>query len=303
MKQRKILFGLFLGILFLFCSAYNAYGQEEEIDYNLEYKKECSVKHCMVTIPTLRKPENDEYFSSEDIYLTGLTPNKTRISIYVDGVYEGEAVVNEDASGTANFYFKVNKNIEIGSHKWSVISWTMNKWGRSFVSVENTFIIKTKEQNIIRSSESINQEISTKKEATTTSTESNLTEENSDISSIKEEKVSGIKISMQDNDKSVVVSESGIDDVSVSVNKIEENMLVVDKSKSEEVNKNSEITKEAENIVTEEVSVEDLQNEKQSRNGIFEEIYKKNKNKIIGIGLLSVVVIVSILSLLFTKKK
>ena len=62
MKQRKILFGLFLGILFLFCSAYNAYGQEEEIDYNLEYKKECSGKHCMVTIPTLRKPENDEYF-------------------------------------------------------------------------------------------------------------------------------------------------------------------------------------------------------------------------------------------------
>jgi len=304
MKQKIFLFLAFLFISFTFTSYCRA--EEEKINYNLEYGKQCIEKHCMISIPTLRKPENDKYFVGQEIFLTGLTPNKTRISIYIDDLYQGEAVVNEDKSGTANFYFKLDENIKTGNHKWSAIAWSMTRWQRSFVSEEHTFTIEIKEKKVIDLSDANKEFIS--EENISTSTKEDLLKENSLISSTKEENIAKndleIKVDAKTQDKEVVINKDKETSVNVNINnQKEENMLVVDKSKSEISEKDDKTSEKLQGSKIDENLKQEILKETDAKTGILSKIYKLGKSKIMGMVLLILVMVVSFISLLFSRKK
>lgn len=303
MRQKIFLFLVFFGFFSLFFFGCKA--QEEQIDYNLEYSKECSLKNCDVPIPTLRKPDNDKYLSKKAIYLTGLTWNDTKISVYIDGVYQGEANINTDKSGIGNFYFKVNENLEAGSHKWSAVAWTLNNWGRSYVSKENTFEILIPKNKVIDLS---SQDTLTLE--STSSTTNNLSEE-SVISSIKEKSENEVVIISNENNKKVIVEKSENPDVSITVNKSEEKKLVVDdtsskmtSSKVSEEKKSDNENMEEKNSITENLQKASLNESLKDK--IKQELDfsdKTAKNRMIGIGLLVLIIIISSISALIKRKK
>jgi len=115
-----------------------------EIDHNAELNKVCKPMNCIVPVPTLVDPYEDLIKIDQDFYLTGLTWNNTKIYIYVDDIYQGEAtVIDDDDSNTANFYYLIENNSLLeGQHEWKVIAWTETMRKRSYVSAENNFIIE-----------------------------------------------------------------------------------------------------------------------------------------------------------------
>jgi len=115
-----------------------------EIDHNAELNKVCKPMNCVVPVPTLVDPYEDLIKIDQDFYLTGLTWNNTKIYIYVDDIYQGEAtVIDDDDSNTANFYYLIENNSLLeGQHEWKVIAWTETMRKRSYVSAENNFIIE-----------------------------------------------------------------------------------------------------------------------------------------------------------------
>jgi len=115
-----------------------------EIDHNAELNKVCKPMNCVVPVPTLVDPYEDLIKIDQDFYLTGLTWNNTKIYIYVDDIYQGEAtVIDDDDSDTANFYYLIENNSLLeGQHEWKVIAWTETMRKRSYVSAENNFIIE-----------------------------------------------------------------------------------------------------------------------------------------------------------------
>lgn len=150
----------------------------QSVDMNEEYGETCTLRKCQVPIPTLIAPDKASFSGKNDIYLTGLTWNNTKIQVYLDEKYQGEAVVQEDDSGVGNFYYKLASNtVNKGGHKWAVIAKSV--YSRSLVSKENTFNVtsdiqkpilpKTEESSI----EPINEEINILENtsSTTSSTE------------------------------------------------------------------------------------------------------------------------------------
>lgn len=132
---KKIFFLVSIFAIFFFVSA-PAHAQP--VDMNEEYGATCTLRKCQVPIPTLISPDKASFSGKNDIYLTGLTWNNTKIQVYLDEKYQGEAVVSKDDSGIGNFYYKLAPNtVNKGSHKWSVIA--QSAYSRSFVSKENTF--------------------------------------------------------------------------------------------------------------------------------------------------------------------
>jgi hypothetical protein len=141
---RKIFFGVaFFGLAILFANSVSA--ANIDIDYGAELNKACKPSHCIVPIPTLVNPNEKIIKIDENFYLTGLTWNNTRIDIYLDDQYQGEAIViNDDDSDIANFYYLIESSSLLeGQHKWEVIAWTKSMRKRSYVSVENKFTIET----------------------------------------------------------------------------------------------------------------------------------------------------------------
>jgi hypothetical protein len=138
---------MFLGIIFFILSilfTQSVLAADINIDHNVELNKVCKPMNCVVPIPTLVDPQEDIIKIDQDFYLTGLTWNDTKIYIYVDNVYQGEAVVvNDEESDTANFYYLIENNSLLeGQHEWKVIAWTKSMHKRSYVSTENNFTIE-----------------------------------------------------------------------------------------------------------------------------------------------------------------
>jgi len=140
---RKIFFGVTLFVLSVLL-ANPVSAAEVDIDYSAELDKVCKPSHCVVPVPTLVDPNEKIIKIDENFYLIGLTWNNTKIDIYVDNEYQGKAiVVNDDDSDTANFYYLVENHLLLeGQHEWKVIAWTENMRKRSYISVENKFIIE-----------------------------------------------------------------------------------------------------------------------------------------------------------------
>ncbi len=134
---KKIFLSMSIFTIFLFVSGI---ANAQEIDTNEEYGKTCTLRKCEVPIPTLIAPDKVNFSGKNDIYLTGLTWNNTKIQVYLDAQYQGEAVVQKDDSDIGNFYYKIEANtVDKGNHKWAVIA--TSGYSRSFVSKENTFYV------------------------------------------------------------------------------------------------------------------------------------------------------------------
>ncbi len=137
LKKTFLLMSIFT--IFLFVSSPV---KAQSVDMNEEYGKTCTLRKCEVPIPTLIAPDKASFSGKKDIYLTGLTWNNTKIQVYLDAQYQGEAVVQKDDSDIGNFYYKLNANtVDKGSHRWSVIA--TSGYSRSFVSKENTFYVSS----------------------------------------------------------------------------------------------------------------------------------------------------------------
>ncbi len=142
MIKKIFLSAVFIGLALWFTNPVRA--ANITVDYNAELTKNCKPSHCVVPVPTLINPQNSIIEINKKIYLTGLTWNNTKISIYLDNKYQGRAtVVNDQNSDTANFYYLIDKKILVGHHEWQVIAWTENMRRRSYLSTSNSFTIRT----------------------------------------------------------------------------------------------------------------------------------------------------------------
>lgn len=136
---KKIFLLMSIFTIFLFVSSPV---KAQSVDMNEEYGKTCTLRKCEVPIPTLIAPNKASFSGKNDIYLTGLTWNNTKIQVYLDAQYQGEAVVQKDDSDIGNFYYKIEANtVDKGNHKWAVIA--TSGYSRSFVSKENTFYVSS----------------------------------------------------------------------------------------------------------------------------------------------------------------
>jgi hypothetical protein len=91
--------------------------------------------------PTLIQPANNSFTANTKPLITGLTPNDTRVNIYIDGAYTGVTQILAHKSGTANFAFSSYANLKIGSHK--ITATAEDVYGRkSAMSQETTFTIE-----------------------------------------------------------------------------------------------------------------------------------------------------------------
>jgi hypothetical protein len=185
-----------------------------------EFLKQCSLSKCRIPIPTLKDPNNKNFDLGQKIYLTGLTWNNTIIDVYVDGLYVGNAVVrNDEKSDTANFYLEFENNLNTGSHKWSVIAWSLNRGSRSFVSDENIFTVLKGEATQTQIHEQ-------KTEATSTTSTSSISEEKEVMEVISEETDIPVSVDTSDIQIGVEVTSSEEKDMIVDITetKLEENV-------------------------------------------------------------------------------
>lgn len=83
-----------------------------------------SVEASSLSAPTILSI--DDNFSEESnsaLMIKGLTKANTEVDIYIDNIYQGAAIVNNENGETDNFYFSVKINLAIGSHYISAVAW------------------------------------------------------------------------------------------------------------------------------------------------------------------------------------
>lgn len=105
--------------------------------------------------PTIFKPiVNNETISSRP-FIVGLAKNDSRVKIYIDKKYDGELLVKNHPSGTANFAYKPAVALIRGAH--SVYAVAADKRGKTSVW-SNTIEFSTKSSAIAQSAEEEKQE-------------------------------------------------------------------------------------------------------------------------------------------------
>lgn len=130
---KKIFFLMSIFAIFFFVSSP---ANAQLVDTNDDYGATCTLRKCEIPTPTLIAPDKASFSGKNDIYLTGLTWNNTKIQVYLDAKYQGEAIVQKNDSGIGNFYYKISPNkLDRGNHKWAVIA--RGAYSRSSVSKEN----------------------------------------------------------------------------------------------------------------------------------------------------------------------
>lgn len=73
-----------------------------------------------VGVPTLLSPVNDLKTQKRKPLITGVTENETKVAVYVDGTYNGQAKVANDPSGIANFSYTPFLDLTFGTHQIQV---------------------------------------------------------------------------------------------------------------------------------------------------------------------------------------
>lgn len=292
MKKVALIFKktIFLSVaLFLFFVITNSV-KAAEINYDSEFSKKCSLRNCNVPIPTLDKPNNQSLYFDEKFYITGLTWNNTEVDIYVDGKYKGSAaVVNDENSDTANFYYLVkDKSLFEGSHNWEAIAWSKNGRDRSFVSQENKFEIKLKSSPVVNSIPDTKvPEVILEQTETTPVTTGN-------INSI-DSKDATVTITTDEAQGNVAVD---------TATSSEGNVNIIE---SREIDKNISAISEKQEVKTEDTeAIQPATPDDSSKDIIKDDLdlqSDQTRNKKLGIFLLFALVVIVIFSVVVTKKK
>ncbi|MDO8668301.1 MAG: hypothetical protein Q7K35_04380 [bacterium] len=100
--------------------------------------------------PTLLKPVVNKNTSPNRPFVVGLAKNDSKIKIYIDKKYNGELIVNNHLSGTANFAYKPVVALVRGEH--SVYTVAVDKRGKESI-LSNTVKFFTKNSAIAQSAE------------------------------------------------------------------------------------------------------------------------------------------------------
>lgn len=73
----------------------------------------------------------------------GLSPENSEVMVYLNGVYEGNAEVNREQTGTDNFYYQIKQDLNEGTHSVTVIAKDKTSLRLSNVSNEYHFSINS----------------------------------------------------------------------------------------------------------------------------------------------------------------
>lgn len=69
-----------------------------------------------IPAPTVLSPIDEESFTTPTPTFTGVTKNKTRVSVFLDGRFHGSAKVRNHESGTASWVYTPEKSLRPGRH-------------------------------------------------------------------------------------------------------------------------------------------------------------------------------------------
>ncbi len=98
---------------------------------------------CNVPTPTVIKPGKGlVYPHGNNVLITGLSWNQTKVDLYIDGVYEGRVHMREHSSGVGNFWYRPSRAIRAGSHTLYTIARSLNEWDRSPRSILISFTVQ-----------------------------------------------------------------------------------------------------------------------------------------------------------------
>lgn len=97
-----------------------------------------SAKADQPDAPTLLKINNHQSYSFADPVISGVVPKGSRVLVYVDGVFFGNAVIQENKSDVNSFYLQLFSLSE-GEHRAYLISENIKDLSRSINSAEFKF--------------------------------------------------------------------------------------------------------------------------------------------------------------------
>lgn len=75
--------------------------------------------------------------------IIGLNPDNSEVMVYLNGVYEGNANINREQTGTDNFFYQINRNLTEGLYKVTVVAKDRTSLRLSNISNEYSFSIKS----------------------------------------------------------------------------------------------------------------------------------------------------------------
>lgn len=85
-------------------------------------------------VPTILVPQEGYQTDTEKPIIRGVTVNDTNVAVYIDGVFNGNAEVKNDASGTASFVYTPFLDLTVGSHTLQARAEDVEKGSRSELS-------------------------------------------------------------------------------------------------------------------------------------------------------------------------
>lgn len=83
-------------------------------------KTTLSAEASMLSVPTVLSPVPGARTLDKKPLITGVTQNDTKVAVYIDEVYNGQATVKNHQSGTANFSYQPFLDLKPGMHKVQV---------------------------------------------------------------------------------------------------------------------------------------------------------------------------------------
>ena len=97
---------------------------------------------CLVPTPTLIQPDNAfDYSNGNEVLVTGLSWNETKVDVYIDGAYNGRAELRIDPSEIGNFHYKPTLSLNPGEHNIYTIARNLSEKERSPQSPIITFSV------------------------------------------------------------------------------------------------------------------------------------------------------------------
>lgn len=98
--------------------------------------------NCNVPAPTVIRPNQSlAYPYGNDVLITGLSWNETKVDIYIDGSYSGRATLRTHPSEVGNFWFRPAHTLAAGSHALHAVARSLNELDRSIQSPTIAFTV------------------------------------------------------------------------------------------------------------------------------------------------------------------
>lgn len=122
----------------------------KDIEFTIESSPVLAPDELPMPAPTVLKPVVNSQTISSRPFIVGLAKNDSLIKIYIDEKYNGEFLVENHKSGTANFAYLPKEALSRGNHKISATA--INKSGKASI-LSNIVEFQVKVASIAQSAE------------------------------------------------------------------------------------------------------------------------------------------------------